>query len=62
MVKQKRRKVVVKLCPRCHSKNIKPSSVFNGWLTPEVYICEDCGYRGPIVLEVELNEENFSDN
>lgn len=42
-----------KYCPRCGSFNIKLSSRFDGWLTPEQYVCRDCGYRGPIILEIE---------
>jgi len=57
---KKKRRIVIKLCPRCHSKNIRLSSVFDGWLTPEVYVCKDCGYRGPLVLEVEISEEDIN--
>jgi C4-type Zn-finger protein len=46
----------IKVCPICHSPKIKFSSQFDGWLTPEVYICIECGYRGPIILEVDINE------
>jgi len=43
----------IKCCPRCGSPKIKLSSRFDVWLTPEQYICENCGYKGPIVLERE---------
>ncbi|MBS7610356.1 hypothetical protein KEJ19_07365 [Candidatus Bathyarchaeota archaeon] len=43
----------LKLCPKCKKPSIKPSSTFNGWLIPEEYVCLECGYRGPIVLEVQ---------
>lgn len=49
----------IKVCPVCHSLKIKLSSQFDGWLTPEVYICLECGYRGPIVLEVDIDEEEI---
>ncbi|MHC1564565.1 MAG: hypothetical protein ACXQTF_04480 [Candidatus Hecatellaceae archaeon] len=39
------------LCPRCGSSRLKPYSSLDGWLTPTQYICEDCGYKGAIVLE-----------
>jgi hypothetical protein len=26
------------------------------WLFPEQYICPDCGYKGPIVLELVKEE------
>ncbi len=52
----KRRKTVEKLCPRCGSSKLRLSSRFDIWLTPEQYICESCGYKGPIVMEVEEEE------
>jgi len=27
------------------------------WLFPEQYICADCGYKGPIVLELVKEEK-----
>ncbi len=52
-----RRKALKKLCPRCGSSKLRLSSRFDIWLTPEQYICESCGYKGPFVMEVE-HEEN----
>jgi len=45
------------LCPRCESPNIELSSKFDSWLMPKRYICRDCGYTGPIILEVDEKEE-----
>jgi predicted RNA-binding Zn-ribbon protein involved in translation (DUF1610 family) len=53
--KKKGKKVRIKVCPRCGSKNIKLSSTFDGWITPEVYLCMECGYRGTIILELEVD-------
>lgn len=41
------------LCPRCGSRSIRLSSKFDAWLMPKRYVCEDCGYIGPIILEVD---------
>ena len=49
----KRRRVTKKYCPRCGDPNIRLSSKFDIWFLPEQYICEKCGYTGPIVLEME---------
>ncbi len=49
----KRRGAVQKLCPRCGSSKLRLSSRFDIWLTPEQYICESCGYKGPVVMEVD---------
>jgi len=53
--KEKAIKIIV--CPVCGSTNIRKISVFSGWLTPEEYVCLDCGYRGPIVAEIEVERE-----
>jgi predicted RNA-binding Zn-ribbon protein involved in translation (DUF1610 family) len=40
-------------CPRCGSPRIHLSSSLDYWLTPKNYVCDECGYRGPIVMELE---------
>ena len=45
------------VCPACGSTNIRKVSPFSGWLLPEEFVCDDCGYRGPIVAEVDLEVE-----
>mgnify|MGYP005642330989 CR=1 FL=1 len=50
--KPKRRRLC---CPRCGSFKVSPYSSLDGWLTPTQYVCENCGYRGAIF--VELSEE-----
>jgi len=47
----------IKVCPICLSPKIRRSSSFDGWLLPEVYVCEKCGYRGPVYMEVEIEVE-----
>ncbi|MGB9134120.1 MAG: hypothetical protein WCC63_00810 [Candidatus Bathyarchaeia archaeon] len=49
----KRRRPTKKYCPRCGNPHIRLSSKFDIWLLPEQYRCEECGYTGPIVLEIE---------
>ena len=44
-------------CPRCASPNIALSSSLDYWLTPQKYICHNCGYVGSIVMELEKIEE-----
>ncbi|MEM1990873.1 MAG: hypothetical protein QW782_09635 [Candidatus Bathyarchaeia archaeon] len=46
----------VLVCPRCESRNIALSSRFDAWLMPKRYVCKDCGYIGPIALEVDFEE------
>ncbi|MEM3010950.1 MAG: hypothetical protein QXE76_03990 [Candidatus Bathyarchaeia archaeon] len=52
---QKPRKL--KVCPRCGSTKIGFSSKFDAWLMPKQYICYDCGYFGPIILELEKEKD-----
>jgi predicted RNA-binding Zn-ribbon protein involved in translation (DUF1610 family) len=40
-------------CPRCASANIHLSTGLDLWLTPKSYVCDDCGYTGLIVMELE---------
>ena len=40
------------VCPVCGSRRIKNIGIIG--LTPIIYVCENCGYRGSLILEVEL--------
>lgn len=52
----KHRKPAPRVCPACGSPRIRLSSRFDAWLMPTVYVCLDCGYKGPIVMELEKTE------
>jgi predicted RNA-binding Zn-ribbon protein involved in translation (DUF1610 family) len=52
----KRREPSKKYCPRCGSSKMHLSSSLDYWLTPKKYVCENCGYVGPIVMELEKEE------
>ncbi|PIX31492.1 hypothetical protein COZ60_04300 [Candidatus Bathyarchaeota archaeon CG_4_8_14_3_um_filter_42_8] len=43
-------------CPRCGSPKIYLSSSLDYWLTPKKYVCDNCGYIGPIIMELEKEE------
>ncbi|MFQ6065012.1 MAG: hypothetical protein ACE5L6_06010 [Candidatus Bathyarchaeia archaeon] len=47
-----------KRCPRCGSSTLRLSSRFDIWLTPEQYVCESCGYKGLLVMELEREENS----
>jgi hypothetical protein len=57
LIKRKRKHTKeFQACPICLSLNIKPhKDSYSGWLAPQQYICQDCGYFGPgyIVLDEE---------
>jgi hypothetical protein len=39
-----------KLCPQCLSE-LKVVTSVSGWLVPNFYACEKCGYSGYVVIE-----------
>ncbi|MBI2183498.1 MAG: hypothetical protein HYU39_00915 [Thaumarchaeota archaeon] len=45
-----------KLCPNCLGP-LKPATFISGWLVPEEYLCEACGYVGHVSLEASNNQE-----
>jgi C4-type Zn-finger protein len=53
----KHRKPTQIYCPRCASPEIQLSSSLAMWLTPKEYFCENCGYRGIIVMELEEDKD-----
>lgn len=53
----KRRKPTQIFCPRCGSPKIQLSSSLDVWLTPKQYYCENCGYLGIVVMELEPEQE-----
>jgi DNA-directed RNA polymerase subunit RPC12/RpoP len=44
-------------CPKCGSPKLSLSSSLDYWLTPQKYVCAECGYRGTIFMELEKEEE-----
>jgi len=50
------RKPAKKYCPRCGSPRIHLSSSLDYGITPKKYVCENCGYRGPLVMEIEKED------
>jgi predicted RNA-binding Zn-ribbon protein involved in translation (DUF1610 family) len=43
------------LCPRCGGHNM--ISLQNYGILPRIYRCEECGYEGNLVIELEKIEE-----
>jgi C4-type Zn-finger protein len=58
---QKITEKTIKLCPKCQSNRIEITSGFDTYprlfgITPSKYVCKNCGYSGPIVLEQTIKE------
>lgn len=51
------RRTSIKVCPRCGKSNIRPEGSLGFGFLPVIYICEDCGYRGYLIIEVD--EEDY---
>jgi len=54
----KHRKVTQIFCPRCCSPKLALNSSLDLWLTPRQYHCEECGYTGILVMELEEDKDN----
>lgn len=52
----KRRKPTKIYCPRCGSPSLHISSSSDFFITPARYLCDKCGYLGPIYMELEKEE------
>jgi predicted RNA-binding Zn-ribbon protein involved in translation (DUF1610 family) len=58
---KKRDEATINVCPKCGSKKIVLSSLgtYPGLygIAPSQYICPECGYQGPIVMEQTKTEK-----
>lgn len=51
-------KIKLKYCPKCGSNNVK-------WVNPlmwSTWVCYDCGYEGPIIIEDEELAREIREN
>ncbi len=44
-----------RLCPICGSP-VKRMTALSGWFLPDMYVCEKCGYKGPVYIEKTEDE------
>ena len=63
---KKRGEATVNVCPKCGSLRIFLSSGFDTYprmygITPRKYICKECGYSGPLVMEKIKEKIEVSD-
>jgi len=56
----KHRRPSAKYCPKCGASALHLSSSFDYWLTPRKYVCDACGYIGPVFMELEPEKEKES--
>jgi len=48
----------IPICPKCKSANIRLASSAGGWLLPEQWVCDKCGYMGFIVAELDTEDKD----
>lgn len=56
LVRRNPSKPVAKLCPNCLARLTKGSAL-GGWLVPQDYYCQKCGYKGYAYLEDRREED-----
>lgn len=49
------------ICPKCGNPKVSQLNSLSGWLTPSMYVCNKCGYTGPILLEVDSSNDLSED-
>ena len=47
-------------CPKCKSPELRSNNTFG--ILPQTYVCQVCGYEGPLFLELEETDDNKPDN
>ena len=47
----------IPVCPKCNNPNIHRDTVLSGWLLPEKWVCDKCGYTGILVKELDTNKK-----
>lgn len=52
----KHRSETWKYCPICGSPRLKLAGGADFWLMPGKFVCQDCGYKGFIVMEKDEDD------
>jgi ribosomal protein L37AE/L43A len=48
--------VKINVCPKCNSPEIRRAGSVEGWLLPEQWTCDKCGYIGILVQEIDTED------
>jgi predicted nucleic-acid-binding Zn-ribbon protein len=54
-------KKTITICPKCNSPDIRQETSISGWLLPESWKCDKCGYTGILVKEIDLDEQGLKE-
>ena len=47
----------INVCPKCNSPDIRQENSVSGWLLPEKWVCDKCGYTGVLVKEIDTETQ-----
>ena len=47
-------------CPKCKNPDLHTTNTFG--ILPQTYVCYVCGYKGPLALELEENDDKKPDD
>ncbi len=47
----------IPICPKCNSTEIRLETSISGWLLPEKWVCDKCGYTGILVKEIDTEKQ-----
>lgn len=53
----KRRTHGITVCPKCGSTAVGRPGVLSGLLLPALFLCDNCGYSGYFIVEVDDHAE-----
>lgn len=53
----KHQKSKFQFCPKCGSPSILGVGSLDGWLLPTQFTCEECGYNGYLLMEIDETKE-----
>jgi len=45
------------VCPKCNNPEVHRAGSIEGWLLPEQWTCDKCGYTGILIKELDTEKK-----
>ena len=58
----KKKKVRIRICPRCKKATLKTAVNVAGWLAPNIFECTSCDYIGALYIEIDPKDLELTQN
>ena len=58
----KKKKVCIRICPRCKKPTLKNAMNVSGWLAPNIFECTSCDYIGALYIEIDPKDLELTQN